>query len=114
MSVEQQNQESAAGASPELRAVEAGLKALWEKARHTSDVLHGVRDDKRTLESRVEELEREVSRLTQELRRREDALRMMETTGGDGARRGAVIGDGEREALAQRIKGLLEKLDAYL
>lgn len=114
MSVEQQNQDPGSGTSPELRAVEAGLKTLWEKARRTSDVIHGLRDEKRSLEGRIEELEREVTRLSQELRRREDALRMMETTGGDGARHGAVIGDGEREALAQRIKGLLEKLDAYL
>jgi chromosome segregation ATPase len=114
MSVEQPQQDAVPGVSPELRAVEAGLKGLWERARRASEAVRDLREEKRILQGRVEELEREVGRLTQDLRRKEEALHLVESAAGADTKRGTFLGDGEREALAQRIKTLLVKLDAYL
>jgi uncharacterized protein involved in exopolysaccharide biosynthesis len=114
MSVEQQHQDTVPGVSPELRAVEAGLKGLWDRARRASEAIRDLRQEKHLLQGRVEDLEREVGRLTQDLRRKEEALHLVEATGAAEAKRGTFLGDGERDALTQRIKILLAKLDAYL
>jgi chromosome segregation ATPase len=99
----------------ELKAVEAGLKSLWDRARRTSEAIHGLRRDKHELQARVEELESEVKRLQQDVAKKEQTLRSIGASGDDAAMKKAILfANGEREALAAKIKLLLAKLEAYL
>ncbi len=115
MSVEQQQPEAVPGFPAELKAVESSLKALWDRARRTSEVIHGLREEKQELQAKVEQLENELRRLQQEMTKQEQTLRAVGATGDEASlRKAVVIGNGERDALAARIKFLLAKLEAYL
>ncbi len=115
MSVEQQQPETVPGLPAELKAVESSLKALWERARRTSEVIHGLRQEKQELQAKVEQLENELRRLQLEMSRKEQTLRSVGATGDEASlKKVVVIGNGERDALATRIKLLLAKLEAYL
>ena len=99
----------------ELRTVEAGLKALWDRARRTSEAIHGLRREKHELEAKVEELELETQRLRHEMAKKEQTLRSIGASGDEAALKKAVLfANGEREAYAAKIKVLLAKLEAYL
>ena len=113
MSVEQQG-DTVQGLPAELKGVESSLKTLWERARRTSEVIHGLREEKRELQAKVEQMEQEMRRLHQEMAKKEQTLRTVGATGEEGLRKAVVIADGEREAMATRIKSLLAKLEAYL
>ncbi len=113
--MEQQQPESGPGFPAELKAVESSLKALWERARRTSEVIHGLREEKQELMSKVEQLENDVRRLQQEMTRKEQTLRAVGAAEDEATlKKALVIGNGERDALATRIKLLLAKLEAYL
>lgn len=115
MSVEQQQPEAVPGFPAELKAVESSLKALWERARRTSEVIHGLREEKQELQAKVEQLENELRRLQMDMAKKEQTLREVGATGDEAAlKKAVVIGNGERDALATRIKVLLAKLEAYL
>jgi predicted nucleic acid-binding Zn-ribbon protein len=115
MSVDQQHPDTVQSMPAELKVVEAGLKALWERARRTSEALHGLRKEKHDLLGKVEELELEVRRLQQEVAKKEQTLRSIGASGDDAAMKKAILfANGEREALAAKIKLLLAKLEAYL
>jgi hypothetical protein len=115
MSVDQQHPDATPGIPAELKAVESGLKVLWERARRASEVIRGLREEKRELLEKLVGLERDVARLQQELLKKEQALRAMAASSEEAARSKAVFfADGEREILAGKIRTLLAKLDAYL
>ena len=115
MSVEQQQPEAPPGVPVELKGVEASLKALWERARRTSEVIHDLREEKHQLQGKIEQLENDVRRLPQEMARKEQTLRAVGATGDEGSlKKAVVIADGERDVLTARIKLLLAKLEAYL
>jgi predicted RNase H-like nuclease (RuvC/YqgF family) len=115
MSVEQQQPDTVQGFPAELKAVESSLKALWERARRTSEVIHGLREEKRELQAKVEQMENEMRRLQQDMAKKEQTLRTVGATGDEASLKKAfIIGNGERDALAARIKLLLAKLEAYL
>ncbi len=113
MSVEQQS-DTVQGFPAELKSVESSLKALWERARRTSEVIHDLREEKRVLQAKVEQMEQEMRHLQQEMAKKEQTLRSVGATGDESLRKVVVIADGEREALSARIKSLLAKLEAYL
>jgi len=115
MSVDQQHPDTVQSMPAELKVVEAGLKALWERARRTSEAIHGLRREKHELEAKVEELELETERLRQEMAKKEQRLRSIGASGDEAALKKAVLfANGEREAYAAKIKVLLAKLEAYL
>ncbi len=114
MSVEQPQSETVQGFPAELKGVESSLKALWERARRTSDVIHGLREEKRELQAKVELMEQEMRHLQQEMVKKEQTLRSVGAARDEALRKAVVIADGERDALAVRIKVLLAKLEAYL
>ena len=99
----------------DTKAVEASLRALWERARRAAEAIAHLREEKKMLQARVEELEHEVQGLQQEVAEKQaligkQASELAQTS----SKPGAVILNGEREELAVRVKNLLTKLEAYL
>ena len=97
----------------DARSLENGLKELWARVRRAAELIGRLREEKRTLEVKVGEMENELHRLQQEIAKRDQLIVKMKADQG-GAKPSAAIADGDRDALATRVKELLVKLDAYL
>lgn len=98
-----------------LQGVEAGLRKLWEKTRRAGELIAQLRAEKADLDSKVGQLEGEVTQLKEQLAMKEELIQTMsekqsiaEATGGD------IMVDGDREAFRTKIKELLARIDGYL
>jgi predicted RNase H-like nuclease (RuvC/YqgF family) len=94
------------------RHVETALKGLWEKARRAGELIAQLREENSALQSRVDALQDEVRKYQQELAAKEQML--AQASAGAEAKRGVLMVNGEREALATKVKDLLAKIEAYL
>ena len=94
------------------KAVEAGLKSLWERVKRAGELINQLRDERSALLARVGTLESEVLRLRQELQKKEDAIK--NGRGAMEAHQNVMFSNGDREALTARVRELLAKLEAYL
>jgi chromosome segregation ATPase len=113
--VDQQNTDTSTALQPDLKSIESSLKALWERARRTSEVIHSLRDERKVLAAKVDELTGEVRRLQNELGRKDQLLKSVTASMEEAATKMVtVFPDGDRDALAARIKILLAKLESYL
>jgi len=97
----------------DARSLENGLKELWARVRRAAELIARLREEKRALEVKVGEMENELHRLQQEVSKRDQLIAKIKVEQG-GAKPAAVVADGDRDALAARVKELLVKLDAYL
>ena len=113
-SVEHQQTDMSAVLQGDAKSIESSLKALWDRARRTAEIIHELRESKRALENRVGELEAEVRKLEQELSKRERLLASATAAGEAAQTKAHLFSNGEREALAARVKVLLSKIEAYL
>ena len=113
--MEQQLSEKPNRESAELGALDSSLKALWERAQVAAELIARQRTEAQTLQRRVRELEEQLRRIEQELRDTQEQLKaqppaqdLPETAGEP------IFSNGEKEAMAGRVKDLLARLDAYL
>jgi len=110
--VEDSTGDTTSAGTADVRSVENALKALWERVRRAGDLIQQLREERQALLVQVEQFRTEVQHLQKELARKEQALATTARSGaGDEAR---VFGNGEREALAKKVKDLLARIDAYL
>jgi uncharacterized coiled-coil DUF342 family protein len=93
------------------RSVESALKTLWERVQGAGDLIQQLREERQALLSQVDQLRAEVQHLQQDLSRKEQLMKTMTVSQGQA---GAAFANGEREALARKVKDLLAKIDAYL
>jgi len=118
MTTEGQTVEQHAGEAPTVHAdsrhVESALKALWEKARRAGELIAQLREENAALRTQVETLREELRRVQEELSAKARALAEAKAAAGVDAQRAALFANGEREALATRVKDLLAKIEAYL
>lgn len=113
--MDQQAPDVSTPAYGDVRSLENGLKALWEHTHRAGELITELRGEKKVLMSRLEELEAELIQVRQELTRKEQLIKKMTVEGAEVAPvRGSVLVNGERDAMVQKIKGLLAKLEAYL
>ena len=99
----------------EAKAVDASLRALWERVKRAAETITQLRDDKKMLQARVEELEQQLLDLQQEVAEKKTLIgKQASELAQSSSKQGAVILNGEREELAVRVKSLLTKLEAYL
>ena len=97
------------------KAVEAGLKTLWERVKRAAEVISQLREERWALLAKVEKLEGEVLHLRQELKKKEESQKIstQHQTGID-VKQGTIFSNGDRQVLASRVKELLAKLESYL
>lgn len=101
--------------STELKSLEDGLKSLWERVRSAGEMIVRLREERVSLHARIQELETQVHGLDRELLKKDNQLKevtaqkaVVET------KEGFMMANGEREALASKVKDLLARIDAYL
>ena len=99
----------------EAKSLEAGLKALWERARRAGELIAQLREERASLRLKVDELEGEVAHLKDEVGQKVELLRKLNTEAAKpSVKNGVLISDGEREQLGARVKELLAKIEGYL
>jgi uncharacterized coiled-coil DUF342 family protein len=91
-------------------SLDEAFQALWDRARRTAELIQQLREERRALTAQVDQLRNEVRELQQDVRKRDDQIKR---SAGE-ATASAGFGNGERQALAARVKELLVKIDAYL
>ncbi|MCZ6777017.1 MAG: hypothetical protein O7D34_11235 [Ignavibacteria bacterium] len=98
-----------------LQGVEAGLGRLWEKARRAGELIAQLRAEKADLDSKVEQLEGEITQLKEQLAMKEELVQTMseKQSLAEATRTGSMV-DGDREALRAKVKELLARIDGYL
>jgi uncharacterized protein YoxC len=99
----------------EVKLVEESLKQLWEKTRIAGELIARLRDQNAKLESRTSELETELSTLRADLLAKEAAVKRLNAeVQAVGENRSGVFPNGERQAMVEKVKDLLARLDSYL
>ena len=100
----------------DVRAVEHALKGLWERVRRAGDIIQQLREERRALLSQVEQLRGDVQNLQEDLARKDQLLRKAQSERAVPATAADTVSlsNGDREAMARKVKELLQKLDAYL
>lgn len=104
-------------ASPrnELQSLEGGLRVLWEQVRLAGESIVRLRGEKSTLQSRVTELEAQLRASERALAVEREELKKLEAGRIEREAQGnTLFSDGERDALAAKVKDLLARIDAYL
>ncbi|MFQ5797709.1 MAG: hypothetical protein ACE5H0_03330 [Bacteroidota bacterium] len=95
--------------------LESALDSLWEKARHASEVIIGLREDKRVLQERVAELEAEVANVkeglgakAEEIKKLREDFSLLKSYNND------TFSKEEKEALKNKIQDLIHKINSHL
>lgn len=100
-------------------AIETALSALWEKAREASLLISTLRDEKKSLLQRIEDLEEDVRQSQNDAIVKQAAIermRMELTEHSSGSKAIGVNGmteEDKREA-EQKLRAIISKLDQYL
>jgi chromosome segregation ATPase len=115
VSLDQHSSDISGAQYGDTKAIEASLRALWERVKRAAETIAQLREEKKMLQVRVEELELDIQGLKQEAAENKaligkQASELAQTS----SKQDAVILNGEREELAVRVKSLLTKLEAYL
>ncbi len=110
--MDQTSAEVSTASTGSTASVEGSIGALWECAKRASEFITQLRSEKRALQGRVDQLERDLRQLRAELSKIEQAVKSGPDAGE--GRHGALFTNGDRDAMMRRVKELLAKLDAYL
>jgi FtsZ-binding cell division protein ZapB len=93
---------------PEMDQLESSLEKLWEKARRLSDILLRIRGENETLRRRIDEMEVKEKQLTTDLQQKEQECLKLQSNGT------GMFTHEEKEALADRIRELIGKINSRL
>jgi len=111
----EQQPANAATVQSDVEAVEAALRGLWDRTRKAGELIAELRGENTSLRALVEGLRKDLEGLKHEVARKDEAIaRLQAERAGEEAQRGAVLPNGERDALAARVRDLITRLDAYL
>ncbi len=99
----------------EGRNIESALKTLWEKARRAGELIAALKEENALLRSKLEEMQLQLEHLNQELVQRDQSITQLEAEQAEAdSKREELFANGEREALALKVRDLLAKIDSYL
>lgn len=91
----------------DVEGIERALQSLWDSTNRAIDTISHLRGEKQQLAERVVELERRLSGLENELQKLKEQAAAR--------KKGVELSfNGDREALAARVRDLLAKIDSYL
>jgi hypothetical protein len=113
--LEQNAVEKQASPPNELKTLEGGLKVLWDRVKLAGEMISRLREERTLLQVQVRELEAKVSELERTLGSSRSTIKGLETQLADRAAAGdGILFNGEREALAARLKDLVARIETYL
>jgi chromosome segregation ATPase len=92
------------------------LKSVWDKIRLAGQLIAQLRDEKRVIASRTEDLERQLTALRSDLEAKENEIRRLRAEHTQLANSNGQHGFSaeEKEAVKSRIRELISKINSYL
>jgi hypothetical protein len=95
--------------------IETLFQGLWERVRAAGELIVELRSQRTQANLRMAELEGEIRRLRAELAEREEVVKSFKDVQAAKAQSdGKILSNGEREALAEKARKLLERIQDYL
>jgi hypothetical protein len=99
----------------EEQTIESMFQGLWDRVRLAGELIANLRSQKQFAEERVSTLEGEVRQLRDQLSDQEEKLKSLtELQTVRASTDGKILSNGEREAIAEKAKKLLERIQEYL
>ena len=97
-------------------SLEDMLKSVWDKIRLASHLISQLRDEKRVMANRSEELERLVASLRTEIQSKEIEIKRLRAEHAQLANANGQqsFRDEEKDAIKARIRDLISKINSYL
>lgn len=110
-SVDPQDSNSESSLSRDPTPLEEVFRGVWERATRAGELIQELRAERKSLTLQVEQLRDEIRSLQATLEKKDEQLRQTKV---DAETANVLLANGEREALAARVKELLSRIDAYL
>jgi len=99
----------------DVQRLEATLRGLWGQTKQAAEMIQSLRDQKRDLLTKVDELEAKVNALQTKLEQREEEVQLVHQQLQEARRNGlGVMDQEERDELRNQIIGLLDKINSHL
>jgi chromosome segregation ATPase len=99
----------------EEHKLEELLQGLWDRVHQAGEAVQRYRSEQGVLLARLEDLERELATAKRELASKEQiVISLSAQQQAAGAADGRIMTNGEREALAARVRDLLSRIEGYL
>ncbi len=97
-------------------ALDESLKSVWDKIRLASQLINQLRDEKRKLNVRVDDLERQVASLRSEALSRDQELKRLRAEHVQllNANGHQSFTDEDKDNLKGKIRDLISKINSYL
>jgi chromosome segregation ATPase len=93
-------------------AVDDSLRGLWEKVRTAAALIQELKTERQELRVRLSAAEAELASLREVLQQRETDLRRLRSEMNSDGSRG--FHEDEKEALKERIRDLISKINSHL
>ncbi len=108
--------ETAEVLSKDVTILDEALKSVWDKVRLASQLINQLRDEKRKLNVRTEELDRLVSSLRSEVLGKDQELKRLRAEHAQllNANGHQAFTDEDKENLKGKIRDLISKINSYL
>lgn len=99
--------------SDAVHSVENALSSLWDKAREASLLISTLREEKKRLLLKIDELEEEAKHAKNEASTLQSQIEKLHSAS---ALKNAAINleEDEKRILQQKLRGVISKLDQYL
>ena len=109
------NVDAEAGSKRDVRHLEESLQKLWEKARHVSETVIRLKEEKQELQRRVSSLESSEGRLDTEAKKQQGEISDLRARLVQLQSNGSSLFNAqEREEMKARLKELISKINSRL
>ena len=100
----------------EMSTLDSVLKSFWDKVHSASELIQQLREEKKILKERSEELEQQVSSLRQEVVTRDHELKRLRAEHAQllSANGNNTFTPQEREEMKSRVRDIISKINSYL
>ena len=113
--LEQDTIHTTSGSPADEQQVARLLQGVWDRVHQAGELIKELRTQRSDLVRRLEALESEISRMKGDLANRNEIIKTLteQQTAAETAQ-GKGFTNGERDAIAARVKELLARIDSYL
>ena len=103
--------------SDAIHSVENALASLWDKAREASLLISTLREEKRQLVAKINELEEDLNQSKNDFILQHSQIeKLKEATSAQSAQKNGAMAydEEEKRILQQKLRNIISKLDQYL